>query len=96
MDEKLESEVEKILEIGVKFLKDDGMPPSMAFFYTVKGKFSIDRFDFREPEYHSRTAPDRRTSHRPPSRLPHLLEKSRHGRHGHLDQMDPSRGILGI
>ncbi len=48
MDEKLESEVEKILEIGVKFLKDDGMPLSMVFFYTVKGKFSIDRFDFRD------------------------------------------------
>lgn len=47
MAEKLESEVEKILKIGVKFLKEDGMPPSMAFFYTLKGKFVIDPFDFR-------------------------------------------------
>ena len=47
MAEKLESQVEEVLEIGVKFLKEDGMPPSAAFFYTVKGKFVIYPFDFR-------------------------------------------------
>ena len=47
MNGKLESEVNEVLKIGVKFLKEDGMPPSMAFFYTLKEKFVIDRFDFR-------------------------------------------------
>jgi hypothetical protein len=45
---KLESEVEKILEIGVKILKEDGVPSSMAFFYTPNGKFTMDRFDFED------------------------------------------------
>jgi hypothetical protein len=45
---KLESEVEKILEIGVKFLKEFEGPPSDAFFHTPKGKFCIDQFDFRD------------------------------------------------
>jgi hypothetical protein len=45
---KLETEVEKILEIGVKFLKEDGVISSMAFFHTSKGKFTIDRIDFRD------------------------------------------------
>ena len=47
MNGKLESKVNEVLKIGVKFLKEDGMPPSMAFFYTLKEKFAIDRFDFR-------------------------------------------------
>jgi hypothetical protein len=47
MAEKIELEVEKILELGIEFLKMDGVPSSMAFFYTPKGKFCIDRFDFR-------------------------------------------------
>jgi len=48
MAEKLELEVEKNLEIGVKFLIEDGVPSSAAFFHTLKGKFAIDPFDFRD------------------------------------------------
>jgi len=48
MAEKLDLEVEKILETGVEFLKEYGVPSSAAFFYTLKGKFEIDPFDFRD------------------------------------------------
>ena len=46
MAEKLESEVEEILEIGVKLLKEDGVPSSSAFFINPKGKYVVDPFDF--------------------------------------------------
>jgi hypothetical protein len=45
---KLESEVEKILEIGVELLNENGVPPNMAYFNTPKGTFTIDRFDFKD------------------------------------------------
>ena len=48
MAEKIENEVENILELGIKILKEDGVPPSEAFFYTPNGKFVIDPFDFRD------------------------------------------------
>lgn len=48
MTGKLESEVEKILETGVEFLKKFGGPPSDAFFHTPMGNFCIDQFDFRD------------------------------------------------
>ena len=48
MAEKLELEVEKFLEIGVEYLKKTGVPSSTAFFHTLKGKFAIDPFDFRD------------------------------------------------
>ena len=48
MVEKLESEVEKILEIGVEYLKKTGVPSSSAFFINPKGKYVVDPFDFRD------------------------------------------------
>jgi hypothetical protein len=51
MAEKLELEVEKILEIGIEFLKEDGVPSSMAFFYTRSKKYCIDKFDFRDKKW---------------------------------------------
>jgi hypothetical protein len=48
MAEKLDLEVEKVLEIGVEVLKEKGEPPSLAFIYTDNEKFAIDPFDFRD------------------------------------------------
>jgi len=48
MVEKLELEVEKILDLGVEFLKKEAEPPSMAFIYTNNEKLAIDPFDFRD------------------------------------------------
>jgi len=48
MAEKLELEVEKILEMGIEYLKKTGVPSSSAFFINPKGKYVIDPFDFRD------------------------------------------------
>jgi hypothetical protein len=48
MAEKLELEVEKILEIGIEFLKEFEVPTSAAYFITPKDKLVIDPFDFRD------------------------------------------------
>ena len=48
MAEKIDLEVEKILDLGVEFLKEERVPASMAFIYTGNGKFVIDPFDFSD------------------------------------------------
>ncbi len=48
MAEKLELEVEKVLEIGVEYLKKTGVPSSSAFFINPKRKYVVDPFDFRD------------------------------------------------
>jgi len=48
MTENLELEVEKILEMGIEYLKKTGVPSSSAFFINPKGKFVVDPFDFRD------------------------------------------------
>ena len=40
--------VEELLELGVQFLKEDGVPPSMAYFYSPSKNFCVDPFDFRD------------------------------------------------
>ncbi len=44
----IEAAVEEILEHGIEFLKKFGEPSSMAFFYTPRKKYCVDRFDFRD------------------------------------------------
>ena len=48
MAKKLDLEVEKILEIGVEYLKKTGVPSSSAFFINPKRKYVVDPFDFRD------------------------------------------------
>jgi hypothetical protein len=48
MDAKLESEVEKILEIGIDYLKKFGVPSSSAYFISPKEQFVVDPFDFED------------------------------------------------
>jgi hypothetical protein len=47
-DLTIEAAVEEILELGVQFLKEDGVPPSIAFFYSIRKKYCVDKFDFRD------------------------------------------------
>jgi len=46
MPEELKNEVRKILELGIKFLKEDGRTPPMAFLYTDHGNLCVDKLDF--------------------------------------------------
>jgi hypothetical protein len=48
MAEKLELEIEKMLEMEVEHLKKSGVPSSSAFFFSPKGMFVKDPFDFRD------------------------------------------------
>jgi hypothetical protein len=48
MAEKLELEIEKILEVEVEYLKKTGVPSSSAFFLASKGRYMVDPFDFRD------------------------------------------------
>lgn len=47
MVKELKTEVEKILDLEVEFLKTGGQPSSSAFFITPTGKFVVDRIDLR-------------------------------------------------
>jgi hypothetical protein len=48
MDAKLELEVERILEMGIEYLKNFGVPSSSAYFISPKGMFAVDPFDFED------------------------------------------------
>ena len=46
MPEELKNEVRKILELGIKFLKEDGRTSPMAFIYTNHKNLFVDNLDF--------------------------------------------------